>query len=106
MRQSSELDTGYRIIPGIVSGAECDRLLSVLMQPRISKSREGLRHRLSIPLVGRLARSGQLLTIASEELGIGAVPFRATLFAKQRESNWSVMWHQDTALPLKSRFDS
>jgi ectoine hydroxylase-related dioxygenase (phytanoyl-CoA dioxygenase family) len=33
------------------------------------------------------------------------VPFRATLFEKSLHSNWLVVWHQDTALPLRQRQD-
>jgi ectoine hydroxylase-related dioxygenase (phytanoyl-CoA dioxygenase family) len=34
------------------------------------------------------------------------VPYRATLFDKSLRSNWLVAWHQDTALPLRSRHDA
>ncbi len=34
------------------------------------------------------------------------MPYRATLFEKSERANWLVVWHQDTALPLVSRFDS
>lgn len=33
-------------------------------------------------------------------------PYRATLFKKSKESNWLVVWHQDTALPLEQRVTS
>lgn len=33
------------------------------------------------------------------------MPFRATLFDKSAAANWLVVWHQDTALPLRSRVD-
>jgi hypothetical protein len=32
-----------------------------------------------------------------------AIPFRATLFEKTLAANWLVVWHQDTALPLRER---
>ena len=32
-----------------------------------------------------------------------AFPFRATLFDKSENSNWLVVWHQDTALPIRER---
>jgi ectoine hydroxylase-related dioxygenase (phytanoyl-CoA dioxygenase family) len=38
-------------------------------------------------------------------LGTTAVPYRATLFEKTEQANWLVAWHQDTALPIASRFD-
>jgi len=41
--------------------------------------------------------------MAQEILGRAALPFRATLFDKSPTSNWLVVWHQDTALPLCER---
>jgi ectoine hydroxylase-related dioxygenase (phytanoyl-CoA dioxygenase family) len=37
--------------------------------------------------------------------GLDAFPFRATLFDKSPGANWLVVWHQDTALPLRQRID-
>ena len=34
-----------------------------------------------------------------------ALPFRATPFDKSPKSNWLVVWHQDTALPLRERLE-
>jgi len=58
------------------------------------------------PAVAEVANDQRLLQIARRELGGGAVPYRATLFEKSGRANWLVVWHQDTALPLASRFDS
>ncbi len=44
-----------------------------------------------------------LLAIAGQILGAEAQPFRATLFDKSPTSNWLVVWHRDTALPLRER---
>jgi ectoine hydroxylase-related dioxygenase (phytanoyl-CoA dioxygenase family) len=44
-----------------------------------------------------------LTEIARQVLGPEAHPFRATLFDKSPASNWLVVWHQDTALPLRER---
>ena len=41
--------------------------------------------------------------MAQQILGGAALPFRATLFDKSPTSNWLVVWHQDTALPLYER---
>jgi ectoine hydroxylase-related dioxygenase (phytanoyl-CoA dioxygenase family) len=41
--------------------------------------------------------------MAREILGVSAVPFKATIFDKSSTANWLVVWHQDTALPLKRR---
>jgi hypothetical protein len=47
----------------------------------------------------------RLLESAQAALRGRAVPFRATLFAKSSQANWLIPWHQDTALPLRSRFE-
>jgi ectoine hydroxylase-related dioxygenase (phytanoyl-CoA dioxygenase family) len=66
----------------------------------------GARHLMNHPAVAALARDRRLMAIAASVLGSGAEPFRATLFTKSRDTNWLVVWHQDTALPLESRIDS
>jgi hypothetical protein len=60
---------------------------------------------MSQPEVRRVASDPRMLRIASFALGAEALPYRATLFAKSGAANWSVVWHQDTALPLQSRFN-
>ena len=45
------------------------------------------------------------MELARSVLGPEAFPFRATLFDKSPKSNWLVVWHQDTALPLRERVD-
>lgn len=46
------------------------------------------------------------MTIASHFVGPAPVAFRATLFDKSPAANWLVVWHQDTALPLRRRIDA
>ena len=46
-----------------------------------------------------------MMELARDVLGPGAFPFRATLFEKSPAANWLVVWHQDTALPLRQRID-
>jgi len=58
---------------------------------------------MSLPAVAAAARDAQLMEIARESLGTEAFPFRATLFDKSPATNWLVVWHQDTALPLQER---
>jgi phytanoyl-CoA dioxygenase PhyH len=96
-------DAGYRIIEDVISSEECDELLAALSAAELSMGRAGARHLLSIPAVGDLARDVRLLDIARKELRAEPFPFRATLFAKSGRANWLVVWHQDTALPLKQR---
>jgi ectoine hydroxylase-related dioxygenase (phytanoyl-CoA dioxygenase family) len=60
---------------------------------------------MSHPVVAELAGGRRLLTLAQNVLGKDAKPFRATLFDKSPGSNWLVVWHQDTSLPLRFRRD-
>jgi ectoine hydroxylase-related dioxygenase (phytanoyl-CoA dioxygenase family) len=46
------------------------------------------------------------MEIARKTLGANAFPFRATLFDKSPTANWLVVWHQDTALPLRQRLEA
>jgi Phytanoyl-CoA dioxygenase (PhyH) len=77
--------------------------LAGLAQAPITRTKAGARHVLHVPVVRRLATDRRLLEIAARFLGPTPVPFRATLFDKSRASNWLVVWHQDTALPLCAR---
>jgi len=56
-----------------------------------------------IRAVLEIALRTPLLEMAREILGRRAFPFRATLFDKSPTANWLVVWHQDTALPLRER---
>jgi phytanoyl-CoA dioxygenase PhyH len=62
-----------------------------------------MRHAMRNAGVAALARDARLMAMAQEVLGRAALPFRATLFDKSVTSNWLVVWHQDTALPLCER---
>ena len=90
----------------VFSDSECDRLTDHVCRGELPRSRAGARHLLSDPAVKLLASDSRLVAMARAGLGGSAVPFRATLFEKSGRSNWLVVWHQDTALPLSARFDS
>jgi ectoine hydroxylase-related dioxygenase (phytanoyl-CoA dioxygenase family) len=62
-----------------------------------------MRHAMRNAEVAELASDARLMELAQEILGKSAIPFRATLFDKSPTSNWLVVWHQDTALPLRER---
>ncbi len=94
---------GYAVIPEVFSRAVIDGLLRELERAKLPRSRAGVRHAMRIPAVGEMARRAPLQKIAQEILGEGAFPFRATLFDKSATANWLVVWHQDTALPLRER---
>ena len=91
---------GYGTIPGIMSETETRYLLKDLSTTELPRSRAGIRHVMNLPGVSGIAHSASVLTPVQAILGKDAIPFRATYFDKSPASNWLVMWHQDTALPL------
>ncbi len=95
--------TGYAVVPGIFTKEVLDDLLQRINKLAPRRSRAGLRHAMSLPPVGDLARHPQMIDLAREVLGAHTFPFRATLFDKSPAANWLVVWHQDTALPLRER---
>ena len=97
---------GYFVRAGLFSGREIASMTSQLSDSGFARGRAGLRHALQHAGIARLAEDARLLGIAREVLGATAVPFRATLFDKSPTSNWLVVWHQDTALPLRNRVDA
>lgn len=99
-------DAGFWIEENILSHRECDSLAEALSRSRVGRGRAGARHLLTHPAVAEVANDYRLLRIARHALGAEAVPYRATLFEKSWRANWLVVWHQDTALPLLSRFES
>ncbi len=98
--------SGYSIEQNIFSAIECDYLIGALAEAPVQRSRAGVRHLMANAVVSALAADRRLLAIVEKEIGAPAIPFRATLFDKSWQANWLVVWHQDTALPLVSRFDS
>ena len=94
---------GFALIPDVLPREDVARLMRELSRTDLPRSPAGIRHAMKIPFVLEVARQEPLLNIAKEVLGRGAVPFRATLFDKTPTANWLVVWHQDTALPLKHR---
>ncbi|HET6932621.1 MAG TPA: phytanoyl-CoA dioxygenase family protein [Candidatus Acidoferrum sp.] len=98
--------TGYGIVHGIASEFEARSLLEELSGAGLPRSRAGIRHLMGIPGVSRIAHAENVLGPVRAILGERAVPFRATLFDKSPTSNWLVMWHQDTALPLLNKKES
>jgi ectoine hydroxylase-related dioxygenase (phytanoyl-CoA dioxygenase family) len=99
-------DAGYWITEKVISPEECDALASELSQHTYSRGRAGARHLMSNNNVVALASDARLLQIARLALRGSAVPYRATLFEKSGRANWLVVWHQDTALPIESPFES
>jgi len=98
-------ESGFAILPGLFSPDFVDRFSREMSDLSPLRSRAGVRHALRFDPVAALAGNPRLLDVACEVLGSKTFPFRATLFEKSPTSNWLVVWHQDTALPLRERID-
>lgn len=98
-------ENGFVVIPGVLSQSELSTVLESLQAPSVHRSRAGVRHLMANAEIAALANERRLLALAQEVLGSSAFPFRATLFDKSPDANWLVVWHQDTALPLRCRRD-
>lgn len=98
-------DQGYAIAEQVFERSDMACTLEALAKAEMARSKAGARHVLGVPVVRELASDPRLMTIAAQFLGPAPVAFRATLFDKSQASNWLVVWHQDTALPLRRRVD-
>lgn len=100
-------NSGYLIEQNVFTCEECDKIIKTLpLLTNLKRKRAGARHLMPNPKIFNVANDERLIKIASFQLGKLALPFRATFFDKSIESNWLVSWHQDTALPLETVFDS
>lgn len=95
---------GFAIRPNVLSD-ELGQALDEQIRRWPMGSRAGLRHAMKFEIVRSIARSRPLMQLACEVLGPQAFAFRATIFDKSPQANWLVVWHQDTALPLRQRID-
>jgi len=95
---------GFAIIPGVISADKIAWLLKEVADHPLPRSRAGFRHAMRHKTIAAFVRHSNLAALATEILG-AAIPFRATLFDKSPSSNWLVVWHQDTALPIQARLD-
>jgi ectoine hydroxylase-related dioxygenase (phytanoyl-CoA dioxygenase family) len=94
---------GFAVIPDVFPEQDISSFAEELSRGALQRSRAGIRHALRHSSVARLASHPRLVCIAKCVLGDSAVAFRATLFDKSLASNWLVVWHQDTALPLREK---
>jgi len=98
-------DEGYSIHEHVFERREMVSTLDALAKAELARTKAGARHVLAVPAVRELANDRRLIDLAATFVGPDPIPFRATLFDKSASSNWLVVWHQDTALPLRSRVD-
>src|SRR5688500_18601496 len=101
----SRVDHGYSVYSKIFERREVDGMLESLSGDYVERTKAGARRIVLVPGVREMANDPRLLAIDSDVAGARAVPFRATLFDKSATANWLVVWHQDTALPLRARCD-
>jgi ectoine hydroxylase-related dioxygenase (phytanoyl-CoA dioxygenase family) len=97
---------GFAILPVLFADQEISAVIEEFDRASFSRSRAGVRHCLGTQAVRRIAEDFILLAVVQQVLGPDALPFRATLFDKSPKANWLVVWHQDTALPLRQRRDT
>jgi ectoine hydroxylase-related dioxygenase (phytanoyl-CoA dioxygenase family) len=100
-----QVDQGYSVLPGVFEPVEMARVAETLAVETVQRTKAGARHVLHLPVVRDVAADPRMLDIARQFVGAAAVPFRATLFDKSATANWLVVWHQDTALPMRERIE-
>jgi hypothetical protein len=98
-------DPGYSVVDGVFTAAELAPIAAALDGHLDTRSRAGARHVLSLPEIRALSGDPRLTDLAAHFIG-PAQPFRATLFDKSASANWLVVWHQDTALPMRTQVDA
>jgi ectoine hydroxylase-related dioxygenase (phytanoyl-CoA dioxygenase family) len=101
--QPSIFARGFAVIQEVFGTSEISVLQEELSNAPLRRTRAGARHLLNNLTVANLAEDPRLMEIARQVLSAEARPFRATLFDKSPTSNWLVVWHQDTALPMRER---
>jgi ectoine hydroxylase-related dioxygenase (phytanoyl-CoA dioxygenase family) len=104
---------GFQVIKSLVRTDECDGLtaeLTPLFEERQKAAGGpigGLRNLLrSSPQVLQFASSARLVSLLEKAGGASAFAVRAIFFDKNPEANWLVPWHQDVAIPVRSRIET
>jgi hypothetical protein len=105
IKPPDHIANGFEIVPAVLDQHDIPHVAAALEVESLERSRAGARHLMRHPIVQQVARDLRLVALASRFLGPSAIPFRATLFDKSPDHNWLVVWHQDTALPLRERRD-
>lgn len=98
-------ERGFAILPHVISPETIAEVSDEISQPGSRRSRAGVRHAMQLASVARIASCSELMALACNVLEPHAFPLRATIFDKSQDANWLVVWHRDTALPLRHRLD-
>ena len=96
-------ERGFAVIPGIFEEDQVTLLAENLATANMRSRRAGVRQDLGNDAVASLANDRTILKIGRSIFCANADPFRATMFEKTTDANCLVVWHQDTALPLRRR---
>jgi ectoine hydroxylase-related dioxygenase (phytanoyl-CoA dioxygenase family) len=105
IKPPDHITSGFEIIPAVLERHEIADVAASLEEEGLERSRAGARHLMRHRVVHQVAHDPRLVALACRFLGPSAIPFRATLFDKSPDNNWLVVWHQDTALPVRERRD-
>ena len=97
---------GFAILTQVFSPEIVDKISEDISQSGSHRSRAGVRHAMHLASGTKIASCAELMVLARDLLGLQAFPFRATIFDKSPNANWLVVWHQDTALPLRNRVET
>ncbi len=91
---------GYAVVPGVVESGLARRLASLC--PQLTGA--GLRNAFTeVPELGSLASLAPVQSLVLQVLGAPGFVTRAILFDKNPGANWSLGFHQDTAIAVQSR---
>ena len=97
-------ETGYAVVPDVITSAEIGDLVRSVDDLRTQSA--GTRRLIDTPwcweLAERIGRDERL----RELLPVGARPVQCTLFVKSIDKNWLVSLHQDLSIPVAERVDS
>jgi ectoine hydroxylase-related dioxygenase (phytanoyl-CoA dioxygenase family) len=99
-------DKGFAIRRNVFPANWLNETLARDIESSRTPTKPGIRHAMRFESIRALAGSPQLRELACEVLGPRAFAFRATVFDKSPAANWLVVWHQDTALPLRARMEA
>lgn len=97
-------ETGYAVVPDLITSAEIDNLARSVDDLRTRSA--GTRRLIDAPWCWRLAERIGHDERLREVLPVGFTPVQCTLFVKSIDKNWLVSLHQDLSIPVAERVDS
>jgi len=92
---------GFSVIGEALRTGEVANLADALLAVPRRARQGGARNPEKLAAVRELARHPSIKDAVKEILGSGPFMFKATLFDKGPDANWSVGWHQDVVIPVR-----